>query len=227
MFRAFNNLLNQHDEKILFETNSPISGRISVKDTYLGRELIIEGSTHSIKSSFPRANYWEYCVEYSSVKDGDRVLILGLGGGEIIRRLLLNFNVTIEVVELDPVIISIYKEYFIGFLEDKSTKVKIINWDAFDYLFEKGHKYDVIIGDVYSQNDYDVRLLEDNFLRTVKRKLNKDGQFISNRIFIFMPQQEIEHYTNLLRFYFSTVHSKHVQDNMFISKNYVFFANRS
>ncbi|NCT55709.1 hypothetical protein GW755_02570 [bacterium] len=227
MLKLLSNLLAQNDENILFEGNSPLSGHLVVKDTYLGRELLIEGTTHTIKSVFKRANYWEYCVEYSSVKDGDKVLVLGLGGGEIIRNLFNKYKVTIEVVELDPAVIAVYKKYFMHFIKKHVSNLKIIEGDALEYVLNSNHKkYDVIIGDVYSNDSYDNRLLEDSFLRTVKSRLTKNGQFISNRIFVFMSKSEIENYTGLLKLYFNTVYSKYVADGIFHSNNYVFFANK-
>jgi len=221
----FNNNSFLGGENIIYETHSKISGRIVVKDSYQGRELVINSSTHSIKLKISRANYWEYVVKYSAVKDGDKILILGLGGGEIVRRLLKNYSVKIDVVELDWSIIDVYQKYFMGDFVSKDN-LKIIEGDAYDYVIKNKKKYNIIISDIYFNGEYPSDFEEDTFIRKVNKSLFVKGQFISNRIYTFKSKDRIREYTFLLKHYFLGVYVKYVGDAVFKTQNYVFFANK-
>lgn len=221
----FNNKVSVEDEELVYETQSKISGRIVVKDSYQGRELVIGNSTHSIKLKIPRANYWEFVVNFSAVKEGDRVLILGLGGGEIIRRLLSKYSLKIDVVELDPNVIEIYKKYFQDpFITKKNLTV--IEGDAYEYVLKNKKRYNIIVGDVYFDGKYPADYEEDTFMRRVEKSLLPQGQFITNRIFTFRPKDRVSEYTCLLKHYFTNVSVKYVGDEVFKTQNYVFFANK-
>ena len=57
-----------------------------------------------------------------------------------------------------------------------------------------------------------------------KDSLRKNGQFVSNRIFIWSPSKQTEDYTSLLKMFYKHVYCKYVGDKTYQSANYVFFA---
>ncbi len=81
-----------------------------------------------------------------------RVLILGLGGGAVVRCLqFLLPHTHITAIELDPTHIKIATEYF-GVRSNKSTR--IINADAIQWLKEhRGEKFDFILDDLFVEKD--------------------------------------------------------------------------
>ncbi|HHH14200.1 MAG TPA: hypothetical protein ENJ78_00645, partial [candidate division WWE3 bacterium] len=107
-------MLKVFPKKVIYEAISPISGKVEVIDGLHGLELHINGATQTVKmQKNKRPNYWEIAVDLIDISQHSKVLLLGLGGGEIVRLLLNKMpNLDITVVELDPLIIDIYKRYF-------------------------------------------------------------------------------------------------------------------
>jgi spermidine synthase len=76
-----------------------------------------------------------------------RVLIVGLGGGSMVHFLKhYDPQVAVDVVEIDPAIISIADKYF-GIRSEGN--VKIIQADGLKYLTETDARYDVIYMDAF------------------------------------------------------------------------------
>lgn len=80
-----------------------------------------------------------------------RVLVLGVGGGAIIRQVQqLLGPVEILGIELDPVHLQIAKRFF-GLA--RKAQVRLIEADAIAWLRSyRGHKFDVIVDDLFSEN---------------------------------------------------------------------------
>jgi spermidine synthase len=210
--------------KIIYKTHSPISGEIIVREGEWGLDLVVQGFTYTTNLVRQRPNYWEYCVKYSSIQSSSDVLILGLGGGEMIKKIndLSYFGGRVDTVELDPIIIDVYTKYFDS---KPKFKVNIIEDDAYKYILSNVKKYDLIICDVYLHGEYPPHFLEDNFLHNVKKSLSKHGQYVSNRAFIVNVNSSLNEYSKLLKNYFKTVYYKNVADKSYQSCNYVFYAN--
>jgi len=207
--------------EILFTCHSDLSGAIEIREGEYGRELWVDGanqSTRILKDT--RANYWQCASEYASVKNKDKILVLGLGGGEIIRRLNEIYNdLQVTAVELDPIIVDLYKKYF---KENKNKRIDIVVGDAYKYILRNKRKYNAVFCDVYFKGTYPKEFLEHNFLWSVKNSLRKEGQYISNRIFALNPKRASSEYEGLLKLYFKNVYCKYVGGT---TLNYVFFAN--
>jgi len=116
-----------------------------------------------------------------------RVLVLGVGGGAIIR--LLDHCIrpeTIIGVELDPTHLYIARRFF-GVTEDRA---RLIEADAVDWLAGyKGPKFDLIIDDLYGEADGEpVRTIEAGqaWLSKLSQNLADDGvlvmNFVSSRV---------------------------------------------
>ncbi|EYU32702.1 hypothetical protein MIMGU_mgv1a025971mg [Erythranthe guttata] len=116
-----------------------------------------------------------------------KTVIIGLGAG-LLPMSLRNYVPTlkIEVVELDPVVLNVAKEYF-SFEEDDSLKVHIT--DAMKFVKERAEginssKIDVLIIDVDSSDSSsglispEAELVEEPFLLAAKDSLSDKGLFI-------------------------------------------------
>lgn len=99
-----------------------------------------------------------------------KVLIAGLGVGMVLHNILENPNVNeVIVIEKYQDVIDLVADKF------KSDKLKIICKDIFDFVPEKGEKYDTIYFDIWASINTDnleqIKTLHNRF----KNKLNRDN----------------------------------------------------
>jgi spermidine synthase len=77
----------------------------------------------------------------------DRVLILGLGGGGMVRFLNHHFPETVvEAVEIDPAVVKIARSHF-GLSDREKTRLHAA--DAFDFIADGGGTFDAIYFDAF------------------------------------------------------------------------------
>ncbi len=120
---------------------------------------------------------------FKPVEEIKRVLVLGVGGGSVIRQ--LNRFVepeTIIGIELNPVHIYVARKYF----GVNKTEAELIEGDAEIWLNNyNGPAFDLIIDDLFSEeNGEPVRAVAANhrWLSVINRNLNKNGILIMNFI---------------------------------------------
>ena len=102
-----------------------------------------------------------------------RVLVLGLGGGSIpvyLHRFLP--EATIDVVEIDPGIISAAKKYF-GIRE--TGRLRLIENDGRVFLNRNPEPYDIIIVDVFTGSYIPFHMMTKEFYQLVRSRLNPHG----------------------------------------------------
>lgn len=116
-----------------------------------------------------------------------RMLLVGLGGGGMVRFVDQHFPVTVmEAVEIDPVVVRLAAEYF----ETKENEQIIIHTeDAFVFLRETHEPFDAIYLDAFLRPSIDkkadgktARLKTVEFLKTVRDQLTEDGVVACNLI---------------------------------------------
>ena len=140
----------------------------------------------------------------------DRVLIVGLGGGGM-PHFLQHYapELTVDVVEIDPVIVRLADEYFDM---RSSQQVNIINADGLDYLEQTEHLYDVIYLDAFVKPSVDTdgagvpkRLKTKVFFQLLHGKLQPEGLAVFNVNFNdemeddILAMKEVFSYVALLR----------------------------
>jgi len=112
-----------------------------------------------------------------------RVLVLGLGGGVIPRKMHNYFPATvIDVAEIDPEILKTAEQFF-GFREDDKLRVHIADGRMFiRELLRKGpaEKYDIIVLDAFNSDYIPFHLMTKEFLEQVKGVLAEDGVVVAN-----------------------------------------------
>lgn len=108
-----------------------------------------------------------------------QLLVLGLGGGDVIKQLQQNFKTKgfITAVEIDPIVIQIAINDF-GIIPDKS--LEIINADALQFLKYTQKTFDLIIVDLFTDYEIPEFVFNNSFIMQIHNLLNKNGSAILN-----------------------------------------------
>ena len=108
----------------------------------------------------------------------ERLLMIGLGGGafaNFVRERLP--AVTINAVEIDPVVVAIARDYF-AVRPDDRLAVHIA--DAVEYVQQRHEPYDFILLDAYDADDLPEALTTHAFFEDVRQLLDADGIVVAN-----------------------------------------------
>lgn len=143
------------------------------------RELLVNNISQTIMDKKnPNKSYWDYVdilmEKINFYKNGDKTLLLGLGGGTLYKQ-LINSNLNVDVVEIDSRIEKIAKEYF-----EIDSDVKVVVDDARHYLNISDKKYDIIIYDLYHSETPPIHLMTQEAFNEIKEILNPNGLLIIN-----------------------------------------------
>jgi spermidine synthase len=86
-------------------------------------------------------------TSYLFVPAPSRMLIVGLGGGGMVRFLQRrDAGVAVDAVDIDPVVVDVARRYF-G--TTPSENVRLITADGYDFIRQSRERYDVIYMDVF------------------------------------------------------------------------------
>ena len=111
-------------------------------------------------------------------EDVKRIAIVGLGGGTMPVFLRHYYpNATIDVVEIDPDVVKVAKEYF-GFREDPALRAHV--GDGRKFVESVREPYDVVFLDAFGTRNVPPHLATVEFLRAVKRSVKPSGVVIGN-----------------------------------------------
>jgi spermidine synthase len=102
----------------VFETQSPLSGRIRVIEDHVERRLVVAGDTLSVYPldgdwSRVHKEYWWHALAAVTFPPRPTVLLVGLGGGtqvHLLRRLARPRR--ISAIERDPAIVQVARDWF-------------------------------------------------------------------------------------------------------------------
>lgn len=113
------------------------------------------------------------------IHDTDKVLILGLGGGNFIRKIQKKnqHQGEITAVELDAQIIKIAKEEFAISSNNKTT---ILHQDALQFIWNTNETYDFIFIDIFVDNIVPDSFYEIHFWNKIVSILKPKGRFLFN-----------------------------------------------
>jgi spermidine synthase len=190
---APNPKLRQGD-RLLFEGSSEYS-RIQVTDEGGRRSLlfvrdngqaVVESSLWLDKPDLLDIPYTRAMfVNYLYKPRQERCVIIGLGGGSMVRFLNRFFpEVQVDVVDIDPLVVRVAAEYF-GV--SAGPKAKIVVEDGFKFLATSTDTYDTIYLDAFvkpsSETDLEgmpLRLKTKQFLVSLQKRLASDGVVVVN-----------------------------------------------
>ena len=121
----------------------------------------------------------KYGIEQIALPRVDSILILGMGGGSVIKTLQNDFNYhkAITAVDIDPVIIHIAQTEF-GISEDEHLQIHCM--DALDFVKTSEAKYDLIIIDLFIDLTVPDQFLSEAFWNHVLRLRSSKGAIIFN-----------------------------------------------
>ncbi len=172
-------------DEVIFRDESPFNTVIVTEDAQGVRTLRFE--EHGARQSVVKVGDPDYlALPYAKAmhvglaipKDPKRVLVVGLGGGTIPQFLHRHFpDLAIDVVELDPIVARVAKEYF-GFRVD--DKMRVYVEDGRKFIERSGPVYDVIYLDAYSADSVPYALTTSEFLEATRKALAPGGVVAGN-----------------------------------------------
>jgi len=134
----------------------------------------------------------------------DRILVLGVGAGNIPMFLRKHYSdAQIDVIDIDPQIITLAKQYF-NFLEDDLLHAHAQDGRAFIENVQK--PYDLIFLDAYMAAGIPKHLATKEFLLSLKKALKPSGAIIAN---MWSTPKVNPHYRSMLRTYQEVFHEVH------------------
>ena len=180
---------SQPKERILLETESPYH-YVKVVESGGIRRLRFRRSGQDFEESainlrnpldFPLHYYELMMAGFAHQPEPRSILFVGLGGGTLPRAIRHYYPTTqIDVIELDPVVVSAAKKYF-GFVEDAKTKVYVRDARVqIRQLVRDGRKYDMIFLDAFRGGYIPYHLTTKEFLELVRGLLEPNGVVVSN-----------------------------------------------
>lgn len=180
--------LHFHPGMVIYETETPYS-HLDVIDNYNSinnRVLFLNGYPHSIMDrSDPNtleSKYTKFFPLGLILKENiTKVLFIGGGGFSGPKYFLQNYpNIAVDVVEIDPKVVEVAKEYF--FLDESNPKLNIYVQDAREFLNKYTGSYDMIVLDAFSKSYVPFHLMTVEFYKLLSDKLSNGGVVISNHI---------------------------------------------
>jgi spermidine synthase len=112
--------------------------------------------------------------------DAARVLVLGLGGGTVVKRMWRDYPwMRIDAIELDPVVTGIAQEYFALPQDDR---IRVFTSEGRGFLERTEERYDLVLIDAFDDDQVPRPLLTDEFLRAARDHMADDGVLAYNFI---------------------------------------------
>lgn len=169
--------------EVVYSTQTPyqeltVSDRQGVRTLYLNGQpnsaMYLNGSDQHVYSY---TRYFHLPMLMSD--DVDRVLFIGGGGFTGPKRFVNDYNVTVDVVEIDPGVVNAAEKYFDV---NESEDLNIYVMDGREYLEKTNRTYDVIVLDAYRKDEVPFHLTTLEFMELVEDRLDTDGVVLSNVI---------------------------------------------
>ncbi len=185
----FNDQTSYPDNYSVLYESEGILGQIKVvdhpsyditTDAKMGRGLIVNNTLQTYVGADQNYQYsiWSWANYFPTAASifpkGSKVLLLGLGGGTIVKQFnRMGFDV--DVVEIDQRIWDVSVEYF---KMDPNTKVYID--DARHFVKTSQQKYDIIVYDTFLSESVPEHLLTIDGFKDARKILNPNGMIMAN-----------------------------------------------
>jgi spermidine synthase len=170
---------------VVFETNSIYNTIVVTEDQDGLRTLSFErggarqsvvrvGDPDHVELPYARA----MLVSLAMVREPDRILVVGLGGGTLPSFLHRHYpEARIDTVDIDPGVVQVAKDYF-GFKEDDRLRAHV--QDGRSFIEQCDERYDLILLDAFSSDSIPRQLTTREFLQAVRRALTPRGMAVAN-----------------------------------------------
>ncbi|NLA24792.1 MAG: fused MFS/spermidine synthase [Bacteroidales bacterium] len=138
----------------------------------------------------------EYGLDTIPVSEIKSVLLLGMGGGSIIKSLRNKYNcqAPVDAVEIDPVVIDIANKKF---NIDKKAQLTIHCADAWDYIKNCKKEYDLIIVDIFIDVHVPEKFYKQEFWLEIEKNVSENG-FILFNAGIDLKETEVQEFVGKL-----------------------------
>lgn len=213
-------------DRILYEKNSLYQYLVVSEDTKTGyrylhnnEKLLRQGGMDTRHPDRLLFEYYRMSLMALVFLENDPadILVVGLGAGSIPKYLNKYFpHASIDVVEIDPEVLSVAQKYF-AFRENDRMKVYIQDGRMFIKRAKK--KYDLVLLDAYRNGSIPFHLTTKEFLAEVKKALKPGGVVTSN---ILSPRANAFHDSMIVTYQDAFEHL-HIFNGT-ESQNYVFVA---
>jgi spermidine synthase len=159
--------------------------RYEVRSAGNTRRLYTNGVFHSQynPASPVTGSVWDLLMlpAFFNPEQVQRVLVLGVGGGAVIRQLNHFLKPELIVgVELNPVHLEVAREHF----SVEAENVELYQADAIQWVRQyRGERFDLIIDDLFSDNDGDPQraiAAEAPWMRQLLKRLSSKGTLVIN-----------------------------------------------
>lgn len=176
--------------KVVFETDSAYHHIKVVEDRnpFDGltlRTLVMDGLRHSStyvekpnETSLRYVPFFHVASAYANVTSA---LFIGGGGFSGPKQFLAAYpNATVDVVEIDPAVVDVARDWFAAPVDD--ARVRVFVEDGRRYLARADRDYDVIVLDAYSRTYVPFHLMTAEFFEEARERLAPGGVIVSNLI---------------------------------------------
>jgi spermidine synthase len=171
-------------ERVLFKKDTQYH-RLLVTEDRQERHLRFDRSHQSamyladpFETSFEYPQYLHLVL--AAKPDAKKVLIVGLGGGSLVKRMWRDYpEMTIDVAEIDPVVVDVASRYF---AVPDDSRIRTFAEDGRRFLNGTDERYDVIVMDAYYADSLPSHLTTAEFFKEAKAHLSPDGVLAYNVI---------------------------------------------
>lgn len=141
------------------------------------------GSLHKIFDQ----TFHNFKIQERNIKN---VLILGFGAGSVASLLTDKYGIGCKItgIEKDSVVIHLARKYF---NISRFKNLELLIYDAYDYVQTHSKKFDIIVVDVYIDDQVPKCFHEKRFLKQLDRLLQENGVLFFNKV-VNNSKQEIE-----------------------------------
>ncbi|HET9323760.1 MAG TPA: fused MFS/spermidine synthase [Gaiellaceae bacterium] len=159
--------------------------RLTVADDATNRYLRFDNSYQSgmplarpFGTTFEYVDYFQLALAYNP--GARNILMIGLGGGSIPKRLWRDFpDLRLQVVELDPVVVDVAYRFF-ELPRDGRLQVSVD--DGRRWLDKHDEKWDAIMIDAFYADAIPFHLFTSEFMELVRSRLSPGGVVVTNTI---------------------------------------------
>lgn len=175
------------DDKILYEHNSLYQFIVVSENSEKGMRYLHNNEKHLIQGGMKINSPNQLALEYYRMSlislafldnEPKDILVVGLGAGAVPKYLNRRFpNASVDVVEIDPEILTVAQKYFY-FAENDKMRVHVNDGRMFIKRTKK--KYDLVFLDAYRNGSIPFHLTTREFLEETRKILGPGGVVVSN-----------------------------------------------
>ena len=170
-------------EKIAVGMTSERGNRRLLKfDQYVESSVVLDGDAAAIRKPYRSGTTYSDMLHLPIIwkQDARAALIVGGGGGVVPISFRECYDIEIDVVEIDPLVVEIAREWF-AFEPDARTRVFVEDGRLF--VHNSPRRYDLVILDAYTSGGrVPFHLTTREFLQSVRARLTDDGVVLMNVI---------------------------------------------